>query len=95
MISHTQPEITAQIARQSFPKGNIYMKMRSEIGVLYKDESFATLYISTFKNGAGLKPIEFARGFMSFLIKACPIFYGKSLTVQIVVRVGYQQGNWR
>jgi transposase len=38
------PESTAQVARNSFPKGNIYMKMRDEIGVLYKDEDFATLY---------------------------------------------------
>ena len=32
--------------------------------------------MSPSKNGAGLKPIEFTRGFMSFLIKACPIFIG-------------------
>jgi transposase len=38
------PESTAEVARNSFPKGNIYMKMRDEIGVLYKDEDFATLY---------------------------------------------------
>ena len=38
------PETTAQVARNSFPKGNIYMKMRDEIGVLYKDEDFVKLY---------------------------------------------------
>ena len=42
-------------------------------------EEARDIYISTLKNGAGLKPIEFTRGLMSFLIKACPIFYGKSL----------------
>jgi transposase len=42
-MSHI-PENTVQVARNSFPKGNIYMKMRDEIGVLYKDEDFATLY---------------------------------------------------
>lgn len=42
-MSHI-PETTMQVARNSFPKGNIYMKMRDEIGVLYKDEDFATLY---------------------------------------------------
>lgn len=38
------PENTVQVARKSFPKGNIYMKMREEIGILYKDEDFVTLY---------------------------------------------------
>ncbi len=42
-MSHI-PETTAQVARNSFPKGNIYMKMRDEIGVLYKDEDFVKLY---------------------------------------------------
>lgn len=42
-MSHI-PESTVQVARFSFPKGNIYMKMRDEVGVLYKDEDFSTLY---------------------------------------------------
>ncbi len=38
------PEQTAQIARAAFPKGNIYMKMRDELGVLYADSDFVTLF---------------------------------------------------
>ncbi|PHK04557.1 transposase, partial [Nostoc linckia z8] len=34
------PETTAQVAGKSFPKGNVYMKMRDELGVMYKDNDF-------------------------------------------------------
>lgn len=40
------PEETARIARASFPKGNIYMKLRDELGQLYSDEFFANLFPS-------------------------------------------------
>src|SRR5262249_38294791 len=40
----TIPELTAQIARAAFPKGNIYMKMRDEFGTLYSDPQFADLF---------------------------------------------------
>ncbi|OUL36096.1 DDE transposase [Nostoc sp. T09] len=39
------PEQTATIARASFPKGNMYMKMYEELGVLYTDTEFAELYL--------------------------------------------------
>lgn len=38
------PEMTATVARASFPKGNPYMKMRDELGVLYLDTDFITLF---------------------------------------------------
>lgn len=38
------PEMTVQIAQKSFAKGNVYMKMRDELGVLYKDNDFVTLF---------------------------------------------------
>lgn len=38
------PEQTAQIARASFPKGNMYMKMYDELGVLYADREFTILF---------------------------------------------------
>ncbi|NEU80291.1 IS1182 family transposase [Nostoc sp. UIC 10630] len=38
------PETTAQVARKCFPKGNVYMKMRDELGVLYLDNDFVTLF---------------------------------------------------
>ena len=34
------PEETARIAKAAFPKGNIYLKLRYELGALYQDESF-------------------------------------------------------
>lgn len=38
------PEQTAQIACASFPKGNMYMKMYDELGVLYADREFTILF---------------------------------------------------
>ncbi len=38
------PEETARIARAAFPKGNVYLRLRDEIGSLYTDEAFADLF---------------------------------------------------
>lgn len=38
------PEQTAQIARASFPKGNEFMKIYDELGTLYTDTDFASLF---------------------------------------------------
>src|SRR5437588_3651158 len=38
------PEETARIARILFPKGNMYMWLRDELGMIYNDEQFASLY---------------------------------------------------
>lgn len=38
------PEDTARVARQAFPKGNVYMRMRDELGPLYRDSEFAELF---------------------------------------------------
>ena len=38
------PEETARVARAAFPKGNPYMRMRDELGVLYQDAAFAALF---------------------------------------------------
>ena len=40
----TIPELTVQIARAAFPKGNVYMKMRDELGTLFTDAQFAGLF---------------------------------------------------
>ena len=53
------PETTAQVARQSFPKGNVYMKMRSELGVIYQDHEFVTLFRTDCGQGA-LSPGQLA-----------------------------------
>jgi transposase len=38
------PEATAQVARAAFPKGNIYLRLRDELGTLYEDTTFAPLF---------------------------------------------------
>jgi len=38
------PEETARIAHAAYPKGNVYMQMRDELGSIYEDESFADLF---------------------------------------------------
>jgi transposase len=38
------PEETVRVAKAAFPKGNMYMRMRDELGTLYLDEQFAPLF---------------------------------------------------
>ena len=38
------PEVTAHIANLAFPKGNLCMKMRSEIGTIFCDKDFEALF---------------------------------------------------
>ncbi len=38
------PEETVRVARAAFPKGNLYITLRDEIGTLYNDIDFVTLY---------------------------------------------------
>lgn len=38
------PEETARIARQVFPNGNRYMKLRDEFGSVYRDQDFTDLF---------------------------------------------------
>jgi transposase len=38
------PPETARVARAAFPKGNRYMTMRDELGVIYRNDLFADLY---------------------------------------------------
>lgn len=38
------PEETVRVARAAFPKGNLYITMRDEIGTLYKDQDFEALF---------------------------------------------------
>src|SRR5438874_13623090 len=38
------PEETARVARAAFPKGNLYLRIRDELGTLYEDPCFATLF---------------------------------------------------
>jgi transposase len=38
------PEETMRIARAAFPRGNLYMRMRDELGTIYEDHLFAHLF---------------------------------------------------
>jgi transposase len=38
------PEQTAQIAHTAFPKGSPYLTLRDELGTLYRDDDFSTLF---------------------------------------------------
>jgi transposase len=41
---HDIPELTASVARAAFPKGNIAMKIRDELGPIFEDRQFEELY---------------------------------------------------
>ncbi len=41
------PEETARIAHAAYPKGNVCMHMRDELGTMYHDERFADLFSHT------------------------------------------------
>src|SRR5215203_1811238 len=42
--SHEIPAATQRVAKAAFRKGNVYMRMRDELGELYCDEQFAELF---------------------------------------------------
>jgi transposase len=41
------PEETARVAHAAYPKGNVWMRMRDELGTIYQDEAFAPLFSHT------------------------------------------------
>jgi transposase len=38
------PEETRRVARAAFPRGNVYMRIRDELGAIYDDQLFAPLF---------------------------------------------------
>lgn len=38
------PEETVRVARAAFPRGNLYLTMRDQLGTLYEDQNFAALF---------------------------------------------------
>jgi transposase len=38
------PEETVRVARAAFPRGNMYLTMRDQLGTLYEDQNFAALF---------------------------------------------------
>ncbi|MGK7875702.1 MAG: transposase [Xenococcaceae cyanobacterium] len=45
-IGASVPEPTRRVAHAAFPKGNVYIWLRDELGEIYQDEDFADLYSS-------------------------------------------------
>ena len=43
-VVYLVPEETARVARAAFPKGNVYMRMYEELGMLYANHQFAALF---------------------------------------------------
>lgn len=43
-IAFSVPKETARVALAAFPKGNVYMTMRDQLGTLYEDPQFAALF---------------------------------------------------
>src|SRR5215510_2331121 len=43
-VCYLIPEETARVARAAFPKGNIFMRMRDQLGPIYADAAFAALF---------------------------------------------------
>jgi transposase len=38
------PEETIRVARAAFPRGNVYIHMRDRLGMIYDDQTFASLF---------------------------------------------------
>ena len=38
------PEQTERVARAAFPKGNLYISIRDQLGTLFEDADFSSLY---------------------------------------------------
>ena len=38
------PEETVRVARAAFPRGNIYLTMRYQLGTVHEDENFTALF---------------------------------------------------
>jgi len=43
-ILEVVPEETTRVAHAAFPKGNLYLAMRDELGIAFSDADFAELF---------------------------------------------------
>jgi transposase len=46
-LGYQIPDETARVAQAAFPKGNLYMQMQAELGMIYTNTPFASLFSST------------------------------------------------
>ncbi len=51
------PPETVLVAKAAFPSGNVYMQMRDELGTIYDDELFASVYAEVGQPAIGLDPV--------------------------------------
>ncbi len=52
------PATTAAVARAAFPAGNVYLQMRDELGTIYANHLFTTVYAT--EGQPGLHPWQLA-----------------------------------
>jgi transposase len=52
------PDVTIRVARAAFPKGNPYLTLRDQLGVIFQDDDFVDLYPTT--GQPGLSPWRLA-----------------------------------
>jgi transposase len=52
------PAATAHVARAAFPRGNVYLTLREELGAIFRDDDFADLYSE--RGQPGLPPWRLA-----------------------------------
>jgi transposase len=41
------PELTEEVARAAFPKGNPYLTLRDNLGTIFEDEDFSASFLNT------------------------------------------------
>jgi transposase len=46
-LGYVVPEETVRVAKAAFPKGNLYLEMHAELGMLYANRQFAALFSKT------------------------------------------------
>jgi transposase len=58
MPAPSVPQLTAEVARAAFPKGNPYLSLRDEMGTIFQDDDFLDLYAT--EGQPGLSPWRLA-----------------------------------
>ena len=53
------PPSTVEVAQAAFPRGNVYLTLRDELGTLFRDEAFADLFPAC--GQPGLPPWRYPR----------------------------------
>ena len=84
------PEETVRVARAAFPKGNLFIRMRDELGVIFTDPSFSELYPS--RGQPALAPWRLALVTLMQFVENCRIV--KPPTRSAVASIGSMYLAW-